>query len=326
MKQFNVVKYSESYFDQWNDFVAQSKNATFLFHRDFIDYHHDRFEEYSLLVFKNERLIAVLPANRVVDTLHSHQGLSYGGFVVQKELAFSDFINAFKAVLEVLVLKDIQLLKLKLLPRIYESYPSDEMQYLLFKLNAVLYRSDLSSSIAQNQEQPSRSSNRKRGLKKAQKLGLKVMESDDFSDFWNNILIPNLKSRHNAQPVHSLDEIHYLKRKFPNVIRLFCVYNADEVVAGAVIFESQSVAHAQYISANESKQELGSLDLLFDYLITVVYAQKTYFDFGISNENNGQQINQGLLSWKESFGARSVIHQFYAVETQKSMLLNEVLI
>ena len=44
-----------------------------------MDYHKDRFEDYSLMVFKDEKLVAVLPANRVEDKLFSHQGLTYGG-------------------------------------------------------------------------------------------------------------------------------------------------------------------------------------------------------------------------------------------------------
>jgi hypothetical protein len=37
--------------------------------------------DYSLLIFEEDKLIAVLPANRVSDTVYSHQGLTYGGLV-----------------------------------------------------------------------------------------------------------------------------------------------------------------------------------------------------------------------------------------------------
>ena len=90
------------------------------------------------------------------------------------------------------------------------------------------------------------------------------------------------------------------------------------------IFESEKVAHAQYISTLKSKKELAGLDAIFDELIETTFATKHYFSFGISNENKGQQINQGLLKWKESFGARSVVHDFYNIETKNYNHLNDV--
>jgi hypothetical protein len=163
-------------------------------------------------------------------------------------------------------------------------------------------------------------------LKRALNNNLEVKESTNFEEFWNHVLIPNLKQQHNAKPVHSVDEIETLHKNFPKNIRQFNVYKNDKIVAGCTIFESKNVAHVQYISANEQKQELGSLDLLFDYLINTVFIDKKYFDFGISNEQQGQRINEGLLSWKESFGARSIVHDFYKVEIKNQYKLNTTLI
>jgi hypothetical protein len=59
--------------------------------------------------------------------------------------------------------------------------------------------------------------------------------------------------------------------------------------------------------------------------MTDVFKEYDYFDFGSSNENNGRQINAGLLFWKESFGAKTVIQNFYQVETANFELLNTVL-
>ena len=61
-------------------------------------------------------------------------------------------------------------------------------------------------------------------------------------------------------------------------------------------FETKNVAHAQYISANSDKQELGSLDVLFNHLIHTVFINKRYFDFGTSNVNNGLNINKCIVS------------------------------
>lgn len=302
--------------------MSSSKNATFLFNRDFMDYHKDRFEDNSYVIFKNDELFALFPANKVNETLFSHQGLSYGGLLLLKEVKFEEVFQAFDQLLKQMALDGFLELTVKEIPRIYHNFPSDELDYLFFKLDAQIVRRDIASVIETANRLNLNSSNRKRGLKRAKKNNLVVKESTDFMGFWNNVLIPNLKEQHNANPVHSAKEIEMLHKKFPNNIRQFNVYNENKIVAGVTIFESENVAHAQYISGNENKQELGSLDLVFDYLINTVYCLKKYFDFGISNENDGQQINHGLLSWKESFGARSSSINFYTINLENRNKLN----
>ncbi|WP_318542855.1 GNAT family N-acetyltransferase [Marixanthotalea marina] len=306
--------------------MKKAKNATFLFHRDFIEYHSDRFEDHSLMLYKEAKLIAVLPANIKSGILYSHLGLSYGGFVLHETVSFFDVFNVFETTLKYLHTNSIEEFHVKLLPIIYANLPSDEMDYLLFKTQGVLNRTDVTSVIQLDNKLEIKSSNRIRGLKKAIKHQLEIKETDDFEAYWNNILIPNLKQRHNAKPVHSLKEITYLKKKFPNNIRQFNVCQNGEVVAGATIFETKQVARVQYISANENRQKLGGLDMLFHTLINEVYKDKKYFDFGISNENQGENINEGLLLWKESFGARTISHKFYTLQTKSYKELNRVML
>lgn len=297
-----------------------------MFHRDFMEYHKHRFDDHSLLVFKKDQLVALLPANKADDTLFSHQGLTYGGLIVNSEATFQDVCEAFKQALIFLENSGINELQIKLLPSIYSQAPSSEIEYLLFKCKAELIRCDVLSVIDNTNKISVQSSNRKRGLKKALKHHLSIKEEDQFDSFWNNILVPNLERYHNATPVHTVKEITYLKSLFSKNIRQFNVYHNEKLVAGTTIFETKEVAHVQYISANENRQKLGSLDLLFHELIEKVFLEKKYFDFGISNEKQGQIINEGLLSWKESFGARSVTQNFYTVKTRNHKHLNNFMV
>jgi hypothetical protein len=326
MSDYKVVTYTSEDYKIWNNFINSSKNGTFLCHRDFMEYHKDRFQDQSYLIFENEKLVAVFPANKTNHILYSHQGLTYGGLIINVDTSFKTVLHAFKSLLETLKNSGIEELILKPTPRIYHKHPSDEMDYLLYKLQAELIRRDLTLTIDTCQPIEINSSNRKRGLKKAEKNNLIIKEDQDLKTFWNQILIPNLEERHGVEPVHTLEEITYLKSKFPKSIRQFNVYHKNEIVAGTTIFETDKVAHAQYISANNSKQELGSLDLLFHHLIHEVYKDKAYFDFGVCSENGGKQINSGLQSWKESFGASSISHDFYSVFTKNHIYLNQVLI
>jgi hypothetical protein len=291
-----------------------------------MDYHQERFDDNSYIVFKDGKPFALFPANVLNKSLISHQGLTYGGLLLQPKTKFEEVLKAFTLLLQQMESEGFSDLTIKMLPNVYYHLPSDELDYLLFKLNAALIRRDITSVIENSNRLNVNSSNRKRGLKRALNNNLEVKESTDFKGFWNHVLIPNLKQQHNAKPVHSVDEIETLHKNFPKNIRQFNVYKNNEIVAGCTIFESKNVAHAQYISANEQKQELGSLDLLFDYLINTIFKNKKYFDFGISNEHQGQHINEGLLSWKESFGARSIVHDFYKVEIKNHHKLNTTLI
>ena len=296
-----------------------------MFNRDFMDYHKDRFDDYSLLIFKNEKLVALLPANKVKDVVFSHAGLSYGGLLLHPDMKFRDVLDVFKNMLQFLFDKGINAIHFKVLPFIYNHHASDELLYLLFITKAELVKRE-SLSVLNLSIQPKRSKNRIEGYRRGLKNNLIVKELDSFNAFWDIILKANLKSKHGAIPVHSLEEITRLKHKFPNNIRQFNVYKDGLIVAGTTIFESNRVAHSQYISGNGDKNRLGSLDFLHTHLIDNVFQKKDYFDFGSSNENNGLNINEGLQYWKEGFGARTITQDFYKVCTTNFRLLDDVML
>jgi len=80
---YSVERYTPARKTDWDAFVRTAKNATFLFHRDYMDYHGDRFVDHSLLIFHGKTLMGLLPANLATDsTLVSHAGLTYGGLMV----------------------------------------------------------------------------------------------------------------------------------------------------------------------------------------------------------------------------------------------------
>lgn len=324
MKTFSVKQYQKNDFENWNAFIGQAKNATFLFHRDFMEYHNDRFEDYSLIVLDGEKWVAVLPANVVGNSVFSHQGLTYGGLVYTEKLKLASVIEIFKSVLLFLNENKIVKLHLKLIPSIYNQKPAEELNYALFLTEAQLIRRDTLAVIDFSQ-QNSLSKLRKRSIQKGISNDFSIKEVNDFEEFWDEILIPNLEQKHQAKPVHSLEEITKLKVLFPKNIRQFNVYENGVIIAGTTIFESENVAHCQYISGREDKNELGGLDVLFQHLISDIFKHKRFFDFGISNENQGRKLNNGLSYWKESFGASTIVQDFYEVETVNYKLLGNVL-
>jgi hypothetical protein len=325
VKNYSIRPYTSDDYAIWNNFISSAKNATFLFHRDFMEYHSDRFQDFSLLVFEGEELVSVLPANRVGDAVFSHQGLTYGGFVFDSKIKLGEVIEITKNVLAFLNQNNINTFQVKLIPSIYNAFFSEEIQYAMFLTNAKLIRRDCLSVI--DLTKPfAITKTRKESIRRGEKNNLVIKEDLNFDLFWNEILIPNLDKRHNAKPVHTLAEIIKLQKAFPENIRHFNVYYNDKIVAGTTVFITEKVAHPQYISGNEQRSELGSLDFLYNHLITEVFTAKNYFDFGISHEENGRKINEGLLFWKESFGAKTTVQDFYEVQTSDYHLLENVML
>ena len=92
-----LIPYNSSLKEEWNSTVEMSKNGTFLFNRSFMEYHSDRFEDCSLMFFDKKRCIACLPANidRAGQTVYSHQGLTYGGFVMLPRVTGGQLLEMF---------------------------------------------------------------------------------------------------------------------------------------------------------------------------------------------------------------------------------------
>jgi len=325
VKNYQVRQYHPDDFEIWNAFISVAKNATFLFNRNFMDYHSHRFQDYSLMVFDENKLVSVLPANRVEDALFSHQGLTYGGLVLGQKAKLSTTISIFQSILKFLNENDFRTLTIKELPDFYCDTFSNELDYCLFILNAKLLRKD-SLSVIDLSKPYFITKTRKESIRRGVKNRLIIKEELNFELFWNEILIPNLDKKHQVKPVHTIEEMVLLQSRFPNNIRHFNVYHNDKIVAGTTVFITDKVAHPQYISGNSQKNELGSLDYLYHHLITDVFKDNQIFDFGISNEAQGTKINEGLLFWKESFGAKTVTQGFYEVETKNYKLLESVLI
>ena len=298
---------------------------SFLFYRDYMDYHRDRFADHSLMVYRGGKLVALLPANRAADgTLISHEGLTYGGLVVSRSTTLHDVLVCFHACLRHLHERQIPTLRYKRIPGFYNTLPDDEVAYALFLLEARLYRRDCAVVVSQADRLPFEE-RRRRQIKKAGGFNVRIVQEKNYSAFWERVLVPRLAARHGIKPVHSIEEITLLASHFPENIRQFSVYCDDEIVAGATIYETPTVAHAQYIGATDKGQKIGALDYLFGWLLDEFYRGKRYFDFGICNEQEGRLLNHGLQDWKEGFGGRCYAHDFYEIATANYSKLESVL-
>ncbi len=308
----DVTRYNPVHKEQWDRFVSDSKNGTFLFFRDYMDYHSDRFTDHSLMFHRKGSLAGLLPGSVKGDTLVSHGGLTFGGIISDFRMTVPLMLEVFGGLLRYLRENGLRKLVYKSIPYIYHLAPAEEDRYALFLNNARLTRTDVTSTIYMR-NRIGFQERRQRCIKKAKRNRIEVSRSDNFDGFMA-VLADVLKKKYDASPVHTPGEIARLAALFPQNIKIFTAEDGGRVLAGVVIFENRSIAHAQYIASGEEGRGKGALDLVFDFLINDYYRDKLYFDFGISNEMEGRRLNTGLIEHKEGFGARAVAHDFYELE------------
>lgn len=307
-----IKQYNLDDAEKWNEFVTISKQGTFLFNRNYMDYHADRFADCSFVITEKGRISAALPANRKGDTLYSHQGLTYGGLLTTERMTAEKVCSIFSELNILLKKMGIKQVVYKAIPWIYHCIPAEEDLYALTNIcHAQLVSRDISSSFSLHDVRKFTES-RRSGIRKAARNGILVSESQDLAVFWN-ILNNNLTAKYDARPTHSLDELQLLKGRFPKEIKLYMATTTDgEPLGGTLIYETPNVVHTQYISASPDGKAMGALDLLLDYIIKKVYKGRNgYFDFGKSTEASGTVLNQQLIHQKEGFGGRGVCYDTY---------------
>jgi hypothetical protein len=310
MAMFEIERYTADQKAIWNQFVLNSKNGTFLFDRNYMDYHSDRFEDHSLMIYRKGKLYSLLPANKMGSVLYSHQGLTYGGVIMSDKVTVADSVEMFRVINACLKESGFEKVIYKPIPFIYHQYPAQEDLYALFRTsNAKIIGRNISSTIIQSDKMKFIES-RKSGIRKALSNGITVRQSNDLSAFWE-ILDTNLKNKYGVAPVHTLSELQLLQSRFPQNIKLYLAYKDDIALGGSLLYVTKQVVHTQYISANIEGKELGVLDLLFDYLINHEYTNYPYFDFGQSTENMGSVLNESLIFQKEGFGGRGMCYDIY---------------
>jgi Acetyltransferase (GNAT) domain len=320
----SVMRYTPDLKSQWNGFLPEAKNATFLFHRDYMDYHHDRFIDHSLMIYRGNTLVGLLPGNLAADgRLVSHEGLTYGGLIVSRAAMLKEVAGCLYSVMRYLNEEQISKWVYKRIPTFYNTIPDDDVAYALFLVGARLYRRDCAMTISEGNRLPCIKS-RRALINKTASFGISFVQETSFQPFWDRVLVPQLAARYGVKPVHTVQEISLLAARFPENIKQFSSYCGDEIVSGATIYETPTVAHLQYAAVTDKGRRMGAQAGLFNWMIDH-YHEKNFFDFGTSNESDGRVINHGLLRWKEGFGARCYTHDYYEVTTANYGKLEPIL-
>lgn len=305
---FTVRPYTPSDADLWDAIVERSRNGNFLHRRRYMDYHADRFIDQSILIERDHEVEAVFPANRRGNDIVSHGGLTYAGLIAAPTLRAESTLAVFQAMGDHFRSRGIERIVYKAIPHVFHRLPAEEDLYALHRLGAKLWRRDISSVISL--QQPFHFNEcRRRSIKKARKAGACTQRSNDVAAFHS--LLTDALRRHDVVPTHSLQELRLLQERFPENIVLYEARVDGVLQAGTLIYDFGEIVHTQYLASSEDGRRSGALSFLLSELINDTYADRHYFSFGISSEEEGRTLNSGLIAQKESFGARAVTHDQY---------------
>lgn len=311
----SVVRYTNEYEEQWNRFNASCKNSLFMFDRGFMDYHKDRFADHSLLFFDEGELTAILPMSEREGVLTSHGGLTYGGFLAGSKMKQHTMNDCFDALITYAREKGFREIIYKAVPHIYHTQPAEEDKYALFLNHARVVKVEASTVL--NLQQPLKMpKGRKAQISRARREGVMIQELTKPEDFDQFIALENqvLAERHGTHAVHTGEELALLHSRFPEQIHLIGALLGEELIAGTVLFEYDQVVHTQYMAANDLARQLGALDLAISTVLNGYQGKKLWLDFGISTEDMGRYMNEGLISQKEGFGGRTMVYETFALD------------
>jgi lipid II:glycine glycyltransferase (peptidoglycan interpeptide bridge formation enzyme) len=201
--------------------------------------------------------------------------------------------------------------------RVFHKRPDDELDYALWSNGFRFKGREISTAIpldfteADLWQQLEGGSSRS-AARKAQRAGIRVGLSEDYDSFCP-IAQKNLASRHKTKPVHSLDEMKKIRDLFPDRVFLFAAHKDDRMIAGvwALLVNSNGL-HTFYVDQNYEFQRDRPLDLIFVELIRWALQRRYRFiNLGISTNQGGSQLDEGLQRFKERHGGRGVMREIY---------------
>lgn len=307
--EISISRYTAADKAAWDKFVSGARNGMFLFRRDYMDYHADRFADHSLMCYQGKRLMALLPAHEKDHVLISHAGLTYGSFIVDERATTAWVCDLFSQLNHYLWEHQFTKAVYRPVPRLFHTLPTEEDLYALWLIGAKLVRRLSCTAIDLSCPLPWRKDHRRR-LDDAREAGVRVEAGGRLADFWP-VLEANLKARFGSKPVHTLAEIELLQSRFPKEIIQYNAFVGDEIVGGLTFYIIGNVLHGQYSSTTPKGKEVGAMEAIYHQVMNHDFTTMRYLDFGSSNEQEGRYLNRGLIGHKEGYGGRTYCADSY---------------
>ena len=316
-----IIKYNNKYYDKWNSFVENSNNGT-IFHRiDFLNYHRKRFtsNEHHLIWLKGEAIFAVMPFAIFEDNNlrvgKTPYGASFGGIVISKKFNLKHAVEVYDTLSNYLLNLKVDKIRITPTPLFYSFVNNLNFEYILSKekyditsrdVFHVVRLKETYENIWDNFDGRARTSIRK------SKDNFDIFLDVNPEEFYP-ILVEDKLRHNNSKPTHTLEELIYLKQKFPCKIFFdIAVLKKNGAKAGICYFIcNKNVIMTFYMAQETLALRENGVNVLLEYgFKRGINNNLRYLDFGGSTI--GYEIqNIGVANFKESFGATSYLRETY---------------
>ncbi len=309
-----VIRYSEEWKEKWDNFILNSNNGTIFHLQKFFDYHAPgKFVFDHLIFLENHEIAAVLPGTLKNGLFESPIGASYGS-IVTKDIKFSFAMELKSALLEYGRKNGIKEFMLTPAPIIYESYPSQNLDFAMlwqgFKYNLHYISSAIKLDGDTDIISRFQSTVRRNIRKTLKNPDIRVEINERYDEFYP-ILLEN-KARHNVKPTHSYEDLIKLKTLLPENLKLFMVYYKDKPIAGSsMFFCNKNVALCFYNMLLYEYEHLKPIHrVMYEVVKWSTENGYKYVDIGVSQDTkaeNPMTPSMSLIEFKEKFDAKTVM-------------------
>ena len=323
----SVKKYKKNLSETWDQFVESSNNGTIYNTRRFLSYHIQRkFVDSSLCFFKQQKIVAVLPAAIKNNQLISHPGASYGGLIIRNNLKFA-IIDKIITLLEQYCINN-KILSIFLIPSpsIYWKKYDASLEYILEYKKFDVKESYISHAAPLDKTSPiiNHINRRKQRYIKnyINNNEFQIIEHFSFADKYGKAFYEILelnKKKYSTTPTHSIRELTKLKKIFPDQIKLFISLKKKCVVGGAILFitnNNTSLVFYNAVAKNMRNTQLSAYQLYFCSNISEQLGM-CFIDFGVSQKAetiNPLSPKMSLIKFKEQLNAVGVRRKAYQKE------------
>lgn len=340
-----LLSYKKELDHRLDNFVFQeSINGTFLQSRQFLNYHpENRFKDASFALERSGTIAAYFPGNVTAEReFVSHQGSTFGGPI------FSKAFYSASRVIEVLKFADehfasnFKKVRLKITPALFAKESPDLIEYALEHLGYTRH-TELSSCTplvnadGKSIEDPLANCEKdcRRIFRNSEKYNISYRAfnaeniscgkpTEELLDFYKFLEIS--KAKHNVRPVHTMDELCDLQRRLNTIgqdgkiqerLRFRGIWLDGRYVAAMMLFAfpETGLLHAQYVAPDDEFKEFHPTTTLYVKAMREAASEGfKNFSWGISTEDGGNYLNENLIKYKESLGAKLVVNAYYTKE------------
>jgi lipid II:glycine glycyltransferase (peptidoglycan interpeptide bridge formation enzyme) len=310
---------SDKDYANWKMLLNSSFGSTIFHNPDFLAYHCNRFKEHHLGVYNGDTLMGVMPMALFEENgktiAKSPYGASYGGFVFNRVLNYSDskkIVTEFKEYLKTNSIHEIIITPP--LPIYYSTY-SETFLFALLQEGFKIINSDITSviDISENDLGKNTFTSRARNMsRKAIKAGVTCHFDAGIDDFW--LLMSKTFIKHGTKPTHTFENWKWLMENLPGMIWCDVAYVRNIPIAGIGHFKINNLTDSSFYLCNDLEyQDTQALSLLIcEILKNAQHQGYKWFDFGTSSVN--MVARENIFSFKESFGSVGLFRSTYKVE------------